>query len=325
MVDIARQYPGQLAKPAIRSHASLRRFVRRRSTIGFLMCLPLLVIVAGLIIYPALYSIYLAMLNKARWPRVVSTAEPPPGSPERTLELFEFSRLLRRQKRLIATVLGLTIFGSLAYLAIASVYYTASAMMLFEIRTSEPFQQQGFGNDTVASAFVDSQVEVLKSDDIARSVVKRLNLLSDPEFVPVPGIIGSIIGFVTRIVGAGQLPGRLDPVQAGHPDVHQHHVGAQVAAHPHRLATVGRGTEHGEVRLRVQQGGKPGPHHLVVVGDDDPYGHWCILPAAPVMASGALAGSSASTQKPPPRASPAWSAPPTAAARSRMPSRPCPV
>jgi multiple sugar transport system permease protein len=66
MVDIARQYPGQLAKPAIRSHAGLRRFMRRRSTIGFLMCLPLLVIVGGLIIYPALYSIYLAMLNKAQ-------------------------------------------------------------------------------------------------------------------------------------------------------------------------------------------------------------------------------------------------------------------
>src|SRR5262249_15934356 len=66
MVDIARQYPGQLTKPAAHPHASMRRFVRRRSTIGFLMCLPLLVIVAGLIIYPALYSIYLAMLNKAQ-------------------------------------------------------------------------------------------------------------------------------------------------------------------------------------------------------------------------------------------------------------------
>jgi multiple sugar transport system permease protein len=66
MVDIARQYPGQLTKPAAHPHASLRRFVRRRSTIGFLMCLPLLVIVAGLIVYPALYSLYLAMLNKAQ-------------------------------------------------------------------------------------------------------------------------------------------------------------------------------------------------------------------------------------------------------------------
>jgi multiple sugar transport system permease protein len=66
MVDIARQYLGQLTKPAAHPHASLRRFVRRRSTIGLLMCLPLIVIVAGLIIYPALYSIYLAMLNKAQ-------------------------------------------------------------------------------------------------------------------------------------------------------------------------------------------------------------------------------------------------------------------
>jgi capsular exopolysaccharide synthesis family protein len=143
------------------------------------------------------------MLNKASWPRVVSTAEPPPESAERTLDLFEISRLLRRQKRLIATILSLTIFGSLAYLAIAPVHYTASSMMLFEIRTSEPFQQQGFGNETVASAFVDSQVEVLKSDDIARSTLKRLNLLSDPEFVPAPGIVGTIIGFITRIIGAG--------------------------------------------------------------------------------------------------------------------------
>jgi len=44
----------------------LQRFVRRRSTIALLMCMPLILIVAGLIIYPALYSIYLSMLNKAQ-------------------------------------------------------------------------------------------------------------------------------------------------------------------------------------------------------------------------------------------------------------------
>src|SRR5439155_5792489 len=112
----------------------------------------------------------------------------------------------------------------------------------------------------------------------------------------------------------------------GHPDVHQHHVRAQLTAHPYRLAAVARGAEHGEVRLRVQQRGEPGPHHLVVVGDDDADGHWLILSGgAPVMASGALAGSSASTRKPPPPASPVCRDPPTAAARSRMPSRPWPA
>ena len=44
----------------------MQRFMRRRSTIALLMCMPLIVIVAGLIIYPALYSIYLSMLNKAQ-------------------------------------------------------------------------------------------------------------------------------------------------------------------------------------------------------------------------------------------------------------------
>ena len=66
MVDIVRRYPGQLAKPAFQPRAGMRQFVRRRTTIAFLMCLPLIVIVAGLIIYPALYSIFLATLNKAQ-------------------------------------------------------------------------------------------------------------------------------------------------------------------------------------------------------------------------------------------------------------------
>ncbi len=44
----------------------LRKFLSRRSTIAFLMCLPLIVIVVGLILYPAIYSIYLSMLNKAQ-------------------------------------------------------------------------------------------------------------------------------------------------------------------------------------------------------------------------------------------------------------------
>ena len=42
----------------------LRRFLRKRSTIGFLLCLPLIVLVLGLVIYPAFYALYLSMLNK---------------------------------------------------------------------------------------------------------------------------------------------------------------------------------------------------------------------------------------------------------------------
>ncbi len=44
----------------------LHRLFRRRSTVALLMCLPLIVIVVGLIVYPAFYSIWLSMLNKGQ-------------------------------------------------------------------------------------------------------------------------------------------------------------------------------------------------------------------------------------------------------------------
>src|SRR5215468_6844500 len=44
----------------------LHRIIQRRSTIAFVMCLPLIVIIAGLVVYPAFYSIFLSMLNKSQ-------------------------------------------------------------------------------------------------------------------------------------------------------------------------------------------------------------------------------------------------------------------
>ncbi len=44
--------------------SGMQRMMRRRSTIGFLMCLPLILLIACLVVYPAFYAIYLSMLNK---------------------------------------------------------------------------------------------------------------------------------------------------------------------------------------------------------------------------------------------------------------------
>ena len=53
--------------PAIRrpqKKTSMQKFMRQRSTIAFLMALPLILLIAGLVVYPAIYAIYLSMLNK---------------------------------------------------------------------------------------------------------------------------------------------------------------------------------------------------------------------------------------------------------------------
>jgi multiple sugar transport system permease protein len=47
-----------------RRPGSMQRFLQRRSTIAFVMALPLIALVASLVVYPALYALYLSMLNK---------------------------------------------------------------------------------------------------------------------------------------------------------------------------------------------------------------------------------------------------------------------
>ena len=44
--------------------SSLHRFTQRKSTVGFFLCLPLILLVACFVIYPAFYALYLSMLNK---------------------------------------------------------------------------------------------------------------------------------------------------------------------------------------------------------------------------------------------------------------------
>jgi multiple sugar transport system permease protein len=44
--------------------SSLQRLARRRSTIAFVMTLPLIAVIAGLVAYPTAYAVYLSMLNR---------------------------------------------------------------------------------------------------------------------------------------------------------------------------------------------------------------------------------------------------------------------
>jgi multiple sugar transport system permease protein len=51
--------------PVRSGRRSLKALAQRRSTIAFLMALPLIVVIASLVIYPAGYSVHLATLNKS--------------------------------------------------------------------------------------------------------------------------------------------------------------------------------------------------------------------------------------------------------------------
>src|SRR5437016_7114466 len=54
-----------LRVPAAHTRLTMQKLVQRKSTIAFFMSLPLILVVACLVVYPAFYSISLAMMNKS--------------------------------------------------------------------------------------------------------------------------------------------------------------------------------------------------------------------------------------------------------------------
>lgn len=65
MVDIPYQPVRTAAAPARRKRGGLRAMMKRKSTIAFLMTLPLIVLIGVLVVYPAFYAIHLSTLNKS--------------------------------------------------------------------------------------------------------------------------------------------------------------------------------------------------------------------------------------------------------------------
>ena len=65
MVDVTLQPNRVAATQAARKRTGLRNALRRKSTVAFLMTLPLILLILILVVYPAFYSLHLATLNKS--------------------------------------------------------------------------------------------------------------------------------------------------------------------------------------------------------------------------------------------------------------------
>src|ERR1700746_1998489 len=65
MADVAIPQGKILSDRRGSKRSNLKYAFQRKSTIAFLMTLPLILLIAVLVVYPALYAIHLATLNKA--------------------------------------------------------------------------------------------------------------------------------------------------------------------------------------------------------------------------------------------------------------------
>src|SRR6516225_6517830 len=124
---------------------------------------------------------------------------PAPGPDYLSLEeLFRiFTGFLYRQYPVIGVAFLLIMALAAVYLFTTPPSFTAVAKLMIDSRKVQPFQQQMIGDISPESWSVDSQIEVLQSENVALAVIKELHLTEDPEFVaPDDGLFSTIKGLM---------------------------------------------------------------------------------------------------------------------------------
>ena len=95
---------------------------------------------------------------------------------------------IKRRRGLIALVTLACLFASLAFVNLVSPRYTAEARLLLENRDtyySRPEKDGRSSTEAIDPEAVQSQVQVINSRDLARTVIRKLDLGALPEFDPV--------------------------------------------------------------------------------------------------------------------------------------------
>ena len=92
---------------------------------------------------------------------------------------------LRRQFPIILFFVLIGIGLGVTYVLTTPPMFTAHTSMIIDTQKAQIFrrQEQPSGNNVIASAMVDSEVEMLKSENVSLAVIKRFHLADDPEFV----------------------------------------------------------------------------------------------------------------------------------------------
>ncbi len=114
-------------------------------------------------------------------------------------ETFQsFISFCRRQLPVILFSFFLVMALGVVYIMTAQPSYTAQAMLMIDARKVQVFEQHSIlGDIPIDTASVESQVEVLKSENVALPIIKNLHLTEDPEFV---GSGGGLLGAVFDVI-----------------------------------------------------------------------------------------------------------------------------
>jgi succinoglycan biosynthesis transport protein ExoP len=116
------------------------------------------------------------------------------SSAEHLAAIFAF---IRRRYSIVLATLPLTIGLAVVYLLTTTPLYQSTAKIIIDTSNKIPVFQQQPPAEVGNAAMIDSQIEILKSDNFALSIIKRLHLTEDPEFVG-SNSSGGLVSYLLR-------------------------------------------------------------------------------------------------------------------------------
>jgi succinoglycan biosynthesis transport protein ExoP len=124
-----------------------------------------------------------------------TTSETTASIPEMVATVLGFVR--RRLLIIVLAFATVTAIGVPLVLKLVKALYNATATVLIDNRKYQMFQHQTMVGDTPIDGgyALESQIEILKSENVGLAVVRKLRLADDPEFgSPKHGLLGRILG-----------------------------------------------------------------------------------------------------------------------------------
>jgi uncharacterized protein involved in exopolysaccharide biosynthesis/Mrp family chromosome partitioning ATPase len=123
-----------------------------------------------------------------------------PGRPPfnvRALMLF----LQRRWRIIFATTVACILLG-IVYYNLAPTIFIGRATLLLESRTPRSVQDPAaaLAQASNENGRIETELQVLQSNEVLEPVVDQLSLLDDPEFNPKPGILSWVVGAVGPLI-----------------------------------------------------------------------------------------------------------------------------
>jgi succinoglycan biosynthesis transport protein ExoP len=128
-----------------------------------------------------------------------------PQSSDRASEYLSPAELFKIFTGFVLRQYPVVVFTFLVMMALAFIYlfttprsFTAEAKLMIDTRKVQLFQQQSVLGDIPPDPWsVDTQVEILQSENVALAVIKDLHLTEDPEFMsPREGLIPTMKGWL---------------------------------------------------------------------------------------------------------------------------------